>query len=179
MSTRPRPTPTPGAQRGHSPQGAAFTSLVLEVFRLNGMLVAAGNELGRGLHLTSARWQVLGAIALGNRPLTVAEIARTMGMTRQGVQRVTNDLEEAGLVQRAPHPVHRRARPVELTVQGRASYAAISRRQVPWANRCAEALTTARLETAVRSLRTLRQSVESQTKRRGTSVAARSRKGRG
>ncbi|MDH3233798.1 MAG: MarR family transcriptional regulator, partial [Alphaproteobacteria bacterium] len=40
----------------------AVTALILETFRLNGRLLAAGDRLVGDLGLTSARWQVLGAI---------------------------------------------------------------------------------------------------------------------
>ena len=50
----------------------ALTELILETFRLNGRLLAAGDALVRDLGLTSARWQILGAIALSPVPLPVA-----------------------------------------------------------------------------------------------------------
>ncbi|WP_407523081.1 MarR family winged helix-turn-helix transcriptional regulator [Methylobacterium oryzisoli] len=117
-----------------SPVGA-FTDLVLEVFRLNGALIAAGDALTRDLGLTSARWQVLGAVALAGRPLTVAGVARGMGLTRQAVRRVVADLGAAGLVASAPNPDHRRADLVVLTPAGREAYAAASARQAAWAGR--------------------------------------------
>ncbi len=55
----------------------AWTGLVIEVFRMNGDLLAAGDALVGDLGLTSARWQVLGAIALFARAAAVAHIART------------------------------------------------------------------------------------------------------
>ncbi len=57
----------------------AYVGLVIEVFRLNGDQLAIGNALGADLGLTSARWQVLGAISLSPVPLPVAHIARNMG----------------------------------------------------------------------------------------------------
>jgi hypothetical protein len=65
--------------------GSALTDLVLEVFRLNGRLLAAGDRMTRPSGQTSARWQVLGAI--NPEPRTVAQIARVMGLARQSVQR--------------------------------------------------------------------------------------------
>ncbi|MBV1960931.1 MAG: MarR family transcriptional regulator [Immundisolibacteraceae bacterium] len=56
--------------------------MALEVFRLNGMLLAAENRLAQPFDLTSARWQVMGVIHLSGRTLTVAQIARRMGLTR-------------------------------------------------------------------------------------------------
>ena len=67
----------------HSPGGAALTDLVLEVFRLNGRLLSAGDKLVAEAGLTSARWQVLGAIHYASEPQTVSWLARSMGLTRQ------------------------------------------------------------------------------------------------
>ena len=64
--------------------GPAVTALILEVFRLNGRLLAAGDRLVAKLGLTSARWQVLGAIALSPSAEPVARLARNMGLHRQG-----------------------------------------------------------------------------------------------
>ena len=58
--------------------------LILEVFRLNGRLLAAGDELVAPLGLTSARWQVLGAIALSTVNQPVAHLAHALGLQRQG-----------------------------------------------------------------------------------------------
>src|SRR5467141_3144788 len=82
----------PVAPPGHSPAGRALTQLILDIFRLNGSLLAAGNELTRDLGLSSARWQVMGALAEG--PLPAAQIARNMGLSRQSVQRLVDMLAE-------------------------------------------------------------------------------------
>src|SRR2546423_8944739 len=51
-------------------QGALFTAIAVEAFRFHGVLIALGNRLGAGAGLTSARWQVLAALALAGRALT-------------------------------------------------------------------------------------------------------------
>ncbi|MEM9575345.1 MAG: MarR family transcriptional regulator, partial [Pseudomonadota bacterium] len=56
----------------HSPAGAVMTDLVLETFRLNGRLLASGDKLVEPLGLSSARWQVLGAIHFAETPQPVA-----------------------------------------------------------------------------------------------------------
>ncbi|HET8726173.1 MAG TPA: helix-turn-helix domain-containing protein, partial [Alphaproteobacteria bacterium] len=81
-----------------------MSRLVLKVFRLNGALLEAGDTLVRDTGLTSARWQVLGALAEHGAPRTVSQIARAMGLTRQSVQRVTDDLHDSGLVEFLPNP---------------------------------------------------------------------------
>ena len=63
----------------------AVTDLVLEIFRLNGCLIASGDALVAKIGLTSARWQVLGAIAMQAGPAPVVRIADAMGLTRQSV----------------------------------------------------------------------------------------------
>ena len=102
---------------GRSLAVEAVTALILETFRLNGRLLAAGDQLVGDLGLSSARWQVLGAIE--EAPLPVAQIARDMGLTRQSVQRLADVLEAAGLVEYAVNPNHRRAKLVRLSNQGR------------------------------------------------------------
>ena len=107
--------------------------LVIEIFRLNGVLLAEGDKLTRDVGLTSARWQVLGAIEVAGHPLTVAEIARNMGLTRQSVQRLANELDRERLVAFADNPNHRRAKLVVPTEKGRRAFRGAMRRQTDWA----------------------------------------------
>ena len=79
--------------------GAEFA---LNTFRVNGQMLAAGEQLARPVGLTVARWQVLGAVL--RRPLSAAGIAREMGISRQAVQRVANRLIDDGLLQAFPNP---------------------------------------------------------------------------
>ena len=144
-------------------QGALFTDVVLEIFRVNGALIAAGNALAKGTGLTSARWQVLGAIALAPAPPTVAQIARVMGLTRQGVQRLVDELEREGIVRRGSHPESVRARPVQLTPKGEAIYAETMRRQRPWASRIAKGIPPSALHTCLEALRAVRTRLERQS----------------
>ena len=45
-----------------TPAGEALTNLMLDLFRLSSRLLTVGDRLAAGLGLTSARWQILGAI---------------------------------------------------------------------------------------------------------------------
>lgn len=112
--------------------GDAFSSLVPRVFRLNGLLAAAGDALARPAGQTTARWQLLAMVE--NAPATVAQTARALGLARQSVQRVADVLEAEGLIAYIDNPSHRRARLVELTDAGRAALAAIQAAQRPWAD---------------------------------------------
>ncbi len=143
-----------------SPAGEAVTGLILNLFRLNNLLLTAGDRLIEGLGLTSARWQVLGAIASADRPQPVAWLARDMGANRQNVQRIINDLHEAGFVAFETNPHHRRAQLVILTERGKQIFAAAMRFQVPWVNGLAHGLAVKDIETAHRVLTTLRQRLD-------------------
>jgi DNA-binding MarR family transcriptional regulator len=138
----------------------AVTDLVLETFRLNGRLLASGDELVADLGLTSARWQVLGAMALSPVPLSVAQIARNMWLTRQAVQRLVNEMQDDELVQLAPNPHHQRAKLVVLSLRGKTAFAGAMKRQTAWANKLANGVTAREIATAAAMLRRLRQRLE-------------------
>jgi len=138
----------------------AMTDLVLETFRLNGRLLVTGDALVADLGLTSARWQVLGAMGLSPVPLSVAQIARNMGLTRQAVRRLVNEMEGDGLVQFAPNPHHQRARLVLLSARGKTAFAAAMKRQGPWANDLAAGLGAKQIAAAAATLRSIRQRLE-------------------
>lgn len=100
----------------------AITHLTLAVFRLNGVLLHWGDRLVEPLGLTSARWQMLGALALAGTPLTAPQIGEAMGVTRQGAQKQLNLLVRQGLVGSHANPAHRRSPLHALTQQGRDLY---------------------------------------------------------
>ncbi|RFU85958.1 MarR family transcriptional regulator [Streptomyces triticagri] len=91
----------------------------LDVFRLNGQFLRIADELASPAGLSAAWWQVLGAVL--DAPDSVSGIARTMGITRQSVQRIADRLVADGLADYAPNPAHRRAKLVTPTDRGRAA----------------------------------------------------------
>ena len=143
-----------------TPAGESLTNAVLDFFRCNSMLLTAGDRLVAPLGLTSARWQVLGAIVSAERPQPVAWLARDMGGNRQNVQRIINDLQREGLVAFESNPHHRRAQLVVLTAKGRQTFEAAMRLQAPWINRLAKGISVKELETVRHVLAALRQNLE-------------------
>jgi DNA-binding MarR family transcriptional regulator len=135
-----------------------LTDLVLEVFRLNGRLIAAGDALVAGIDLTSARWQVIGAMAKEARP--VAHIALAMGLTRQSVQRIVDELANEGFVSFRPNPHHKRAKLVTLAPKGAVAAEAAMQLQKPWADALAAAADRLALETTLQTLARLRAHLE-------------------
>jgi DNA-binding MarR family transcriptional regulator len=136
-------------------EGEAATDLILRTFRANGLLLAAGDVLAAGEGLTSARWQVLGAVALAGRPLTVPQVARRMGLTRQSVQASVNRLRSDRLIEADQNPDHRRSPLIRLTKLGESTYARLQQRQVSWINELSAGLKVPELATAARVLEEL------------------------
>ena len=145
----------------HTKAGKAFTGLILETFQLNGRLLAAGDRLTKPLGLTSARWQVLGAIEA--QPLPVAQIARNMGLARQNVQRLADVLAKENIVQFTPNPDHKRAKLVCLTARGRIAMKKLEDLQQRWSNETTHRITATEIEAACEVLRKLRLRLEAAT----------------
>lgn len=130
--------------------------LILEVFRLNGRLLARGDEIVGPIGLTSARWQILGAIARTKTGHTVAHIAREAGVARQGVQRIVNELVRDGLAAFRDNPHHRKAQLVVLTDKGEDAYSAADRLRCDWIGALAVDFQSADIARAVEVLAALR-----------------------
>jgi len=148
----------------HTKAGNSFTELILETFRFNGRLLTAGDRLTRPFKLSSARWQVLGAIV--EKPLPVAQIARNMGLARQSVQRLADNLEKAGVVEYAPNPDHGRAKLVRLNEKGHRVMKALTQSQIRWANEIASGATSGEIESALSLMRKLRLRLDSDERSR-------------
>ena len=140
--------------------GEALTDLMLDLFRATGLILTAGDRLVAPLGLTSARWQILGAIASTERPQPVAWLARDLGANRQNVQRIVNDLNADGLVGLETNPHHRRAQLVVLTDKGKRAFEAAMHLQAPWVNELADGLSVRDLATVRRVVTALRKRLE-------------------
>jgi DNA-binding MarR family transcriptional regulator len=140
------------------PEASAFTDMILEVFRLNGVLMAAGDRLTQPVGLSSARWQVLGVVEHG--PISVAHVARVMRLTRQSVQQTADGLEKHGFIVYIDNPHHRRSRLLQLTPKAKEALAYVAQQQAEWASQVGAKLNLADLHTAVGSLRQVRQILE-------------------
>ena len=139
-----------------TPAGDALTGLILDLFRLNSLILTAGDRLVARLGLTSARWQILGAMVAAERAQPVAWLARDMGANRQNVQRIINDLHKEGLVTFEANPHHRRAQLVILTDKGKQAFDAAMRLQAPWINGLSEGLSIKDVQTMHRVIIALR-----------------------
>ena len=134
-------TPSIDAPSPDALSADAISELILRIFRVNGGLLLAGDRLVSPLGLTSARWQLLGGIAGAEQPQPVVRLARDIGVSRQAVQRLANELAGEGIVAFRPNPHHKRAQLVVLTARGRELYEAALDLQRPWAEKLGKSLT--------------------------------------
>jgi len=149
LSRRQRAVNTDGADAdadAGAPGGEGLSELVALVFRLDGLLKAAGDALAEPAGQTTARWRVLGSLV--NGPMTVAQIAADWWLARQSVQRVADLLEHDGLVAYGENPAHRRAYLVRLTPSGWAALHRVRAAQREWANTVAGRIATQDLQAA-------------------------------
>lgn len=132
-----------------------LTAVTLAVFRLNGLLIEWGNRFCQPHGLTSARWQVMGALALAPQAPTIPQIAAAMGVTRQGVLKQMNLLVEEGLAEPLPNPLHKRSPRHALTKKGQAVYQALDQRWRAHVRGLAGGVSAADLDGALRVLSAL------------------------
>ncbi|MGH1503198.1 MAG: MarR family winged helix-turn-helix transcriptional regulator [Acidimicrobiales bacterium] len=137
----------------NEPEREILTELVLRTFRLNGLFLQKAEELTKPAGLTAAWWQVLGAVLPG--PATVSEIGRTMGLSRQAVQRVANLLVEHGMCELRPNPAHARAKLLAPTAEGWQAIARLRPGTVAWAQQIEDEVGTAELTRAVELMQRL------------------------
>lgn len=146
------------ARLARTSDAQTLTDIILETFRLNGRLLEKGDGMTRDLGLSSARWQVLAAV--DGEPLTVAEIARRMGLRRQSVQRTVNSLKSDAFVVLTTNPNHRRAKLVELSDKGFTALEEVYRRHNVWAEDFVRGLTSEELKTTFATMAEIRQRLE-------------------
>jgi DNA-binding MarR family transcriptional regulator len=88
-------------------RNAEMGHLVADVYELAGVLRRDGEQIARLAGQTQARWQLM-SVAAGGR-LSVAMIARRLGLTRQSVQRVADEIVAEKLASYQPNPDHQRS----------------------------------------------------------------------
>jgi DNA-binding MarR family transcriptional regulator len=140
-----------------------LSASALATFRLNGQFLGIAEELARPTGLTAARWQVLGAVL--RTPLTVAAIARAMGITRQSVQRLADVLVAEGLGEYLANPDHLRAKLFRPTADGVEAIRRIDPGHAAVARRLASSLGRDEFEAALDALTRLSAALDELTSR--------------
>lgn len=132
-----------------------LTQIMLAIFRVNATLLEYGNRMVAPLGLTSARWQIMGALALSDQPLTCPQIADFMGVSRQGAQKQLHLAHQDGLVFTLPNPGHERSPFYRLTEHGQTLYDRAMQLQDRWSRALSQSLPASELKTTLRLLHAL------------------------
>jgi DNA-binding MarR family transcriptional regulator len=111
------------ARLPHHDEQHAEPRISYVVARLERAIRKAINERVKRHGLTTLQYTTLSVLGTGGQ-LSNAQLARRAYMTPQSMSEVLDALEEKGLVERQPHPNHRRVYPAALTRTGRKVLAA-------------------------------------------------------
>lgn len=122
----------------------ALTAAVRAVFN---RLKALGDDLHGDLEVTAAMRAVMEALS-AEGAMTVPQIARIKGVTRQHIQLLTDALAEAGLAVVKENPAHRRSSLIALTDKGKRTFAKMRAREVPVVANLANEFDTQELDRA-------------------------------
>jgi DNA-binding MarR family transcriptional regulator len=145
-----------------TPASNALTDLIRAVLRMNTTVQKSGTRLMRGTGITNARWQTLSELFALENPVTVSALARHMGLTRQAVQRLADDMAGDGLVEFVANPSDARAMHLLLTEAGKATYHEALEREWQWTNAIAEGLDSKQLTHAVALLEAVTQKMQAE-----------------
>ncbi len=116
------------ATDGHGPATSAYEVLV----QLRPLYQASGQAVARALRGTGLTVPLRAVLELVVRrgPMTVPEVAREFGVTRQSVQALVDSGADLGLLSLQDNPRHRRSRYVAATRHGEQVFAAVHDREL-------------------------------------------------
>ena len=142
-----------------TPKGRLFNDILAEVFRLRARLLESAEDIAAKAGLTSARWQILGAVE--DTPAPVAHVARNLGLTRQAVQETADAMEREGLLEFGDNPDHKRARLIVPTAKARKALDYLRPRQTQFAGLMGGRLSLEDLKSTLDVLKKARTMLES------------------
>lgn len=100
-----------------------YRLLIADVYELAGASRRTSEAVAREHGQTVARWHVMSV--LDGAELSAAQIARRLGLTRQSVARVVDELVAGGQARKRSNPSDARAPLLSLTGRGRTTLRAI------------------------------------------------------
>ena len=101
------------------PPASAAPRISYAVARLQQLVLAAVSQRVAPHGLTALQFTTLSVLGRYGAPLSSSQLARRSFMTAQSMHEVIRRLEREGLIERTPHPSHRRKLPATLTSKGR------------------------------------------------------------
>lgn len=132
---------------------AVVPIIVADIYELAGRMRDYGEAIAHTVGQTQARWQVMSAASA--EPRTVPQIARTLGVTRQNVQRIADTLVADGSAAYLDNPDHRTSPHLVLTGRGRVALDRLTKAATGYHARLARKLPPAEIVALQRGLRRL------------------------
>ena len=142
--------------------------LIDETSRLKSRLQSIFTGASSGVDLSHMELTVLTAVVESKTPPTVPQIGRSLGHSRQVIQRAANDLIKAKLLTAALNPDHKRAQLLHATTAGQKLYAEALVLGKQAANSLGRALDLAQCERLARELHELRGKIEAELRTRNS-----------
>jgi DNA-binding MarR family transcriptional regulator len=137
---------------GTTPQ-SLVPLIVADIYELAGRFREYGEAIAQTVGQTQARWQVMSAAS--DRPHTVPQIARVLGVTRQNVQRIADLLVSEGSAEYQDNPDHRASPHLMLTKRGRTALDQLTKAAGGYHARLARKLSPSDVASIHRGLRRL------------------------
>ena len=135
------------SQSPKRPSALAIDLLIRDIlfcyFRLN----ASGERMFAAVGQTPGKVSLMRSLK-EEGPQSVAQLARSRPVARQGVQRMADELSAAGLIEFVPNPSHRRAKLARLTTRGQLLMEKAMAGELRWAARLAHNFSEREVETA-------------------------------
>jgi DNA-binding MarR family transcriptional regulator len=146
----------PGCQyEKHAPMTASdlVNAIAVETYGVSAAFRRHGEILAKKAGQTQPRWQVLRAAS--NSTLSVPQIARRLGVTRQHVQRIADALVVESLACYVVNPDHKTSSRLALTTTGRKALETITSSSVDYSRALASRLPGFDLGYLLASMKTL------------------------
>ena len=133
--------------------------VIADIYELAGRLRDYGEAIAQTVGQTQARWQVMSAAA-SDRPHTVPQIARVLGVTRQNVQRIADLLVAERAAEYRGNPDHRASPHLVLTQRGQTVLGRLTKAAGAYHARIARKLSAADTASLQHSLRQMLEALD-------------------
>jgi len=156
-----------------SVSGNPLLAVIDEILRLQSCFEDLFGEVSNASSLSTLQKLVLFSVFDSPAPPTVPQVGRNLGHPRQVIQRVANELVDAGLLEKVPNPHHKRAMLLVPTDRAHAMKRQAEERAFETAEAFLGTVSARRCHGLTGELRALREAIEGYTQDRDTPVRGR------
>jgi DNA-binding MarR family transcriptional regulator len=134
--------------------GKLMEDLFIETTYTYFLLKEGGKQIGT-IKSSGSYWGMLRSLMLEG-PQTVPQIARSRPVSRQGIQKLANEMIEEGLIEFVDNPAHKKSKLLRITAKGKELFQDLTERNAQAAELLAQDMDAVELEMAVKVMRQLR-----------------------